>query len=175
MNLAPCVAALLFNVCLALAASAQDEHKPGPPAPTPAPAPQDPPPATTVESFVKRLTISGEFRARFEFRDPLGYANPIQLEESQDLLHIRTRLNFDAQVTDHVRFFLQIQDQRYAGQEPTSIPAPGNPLLAFSTASGDAKNTDVHQGYMDIQNLWDQDLDLRIGRFAMCYGSRRFL
>jgi hypothetical protein len=172
MNLTPCVVAFVLSVCLAHAASAQDEQKP---APTPAPAPQDPPAAIQVESFVKRLTISGEFRARFEFRDPLGYGNPIQLEESQDLLHIRTRLNFDAQVTDHVRFFLQVQDQRYAGQEPTSTPAPGNPLLAFSTASGDAKNTDVHQGYMDIQDLWDQDLDVRIGRFAMCYGSRRFL
>jgi len=168
MNMHTASLSLLFTFGCALAASAQDQPKHEAP-------PQEDPKAIHVESFVKRLTISGEFRTRFEFRDPLGYANAVQLEESQDLLHIRVRLNFDVQVTDHLRGFVQIQDQRFAGQEPVSVPASGNPLLPFSTASGDGKNTDVHQAYIEIQDMWDEDLDLRIGRFNMCYGSRRLL
>ena len=168
MNKHIALVCVVFSLVLSLSASAQDTHQ----AETPK---QEEPKGMHVESFVKRLTISGEFRTRFEFRDPLGYANAVQLEESQDLLHIRVRLNFDVQVTDHLRGFVQIQDQRFAGQEPVSVPASGNPLLPFSTASGDGKNTDVHQAYIEIQDMWDEDLDLRIGRFNMCYGSRRLL
>jgi hypothetical protein len=140
-------------------------------------APQEPegPKSVHVESFLKRLVIGGEVRTRFEFRDPIGYANPVQINGSQDFLHVRVRLDLDAQVTDHVRAFVQIQDQRFAGGEPPGGPGSGNPLLPFSTAFGDAKNTDVHQAFFEIQDCWGEDLDFKGGRFTMCYGSRRFL
>jgi alginate export protein len=172
MNKRTASTSVWFTLGVALSASAQDPPKD---APDPGVPKQEAPSTIHVESFVKRLLISGEFRTRFEFRDPLGYANPVQLEENQDFLHIRVRLNFDVQVTDHLRGFVQIQDQRFAGQEPVGGPGSGNPLLPFSTASGDGKNTDVHQAFIEIQDLWDEDLDIKIGRFNMCYGSRRLL
>lgn len=143
--------------------------------PTPTPVPTPSPEPGPLHSLAKKTVLSGEVRVRFEWRDPLGYGNGVQLNNDQDFLHIRARINLETQVTEHLKAFVQIQDQRFAGDEPAGPPGSGNPWLPFSTTFGDGENTDVHQAFLEIQDLGGEDLDVRLGRFTMCYGSRRFL
>ncbi|MBI4348847.1 MAG: alginate export family protein [Elusimicrobia bacterium] len=104
--------------------------------------------------------FGGQLRARGETASPLSYATPGALRASEFGI-LRTRLSVDAVPAMGVRVFAQLQDSRTAGTEA-------------STASNE-KNVDLHQGYVDLPDLWGKPLLLRIGRQELAYGDGRLV
>jgi hypothetical protein len=143
---------------LMLACAFQDK----PPAPPP---PEPPPPPATQESIVKTLvkqiTLGGQIRTRAEYRDPTSYLNTVAATRSDDLFLTRIRLNFKFSVTDDIDVFVQPQDQRNWGQEPSVLY--------------DDKNLDLHQGFVEVRNLFGEPLSIKAGRMELSYGDQRLV
>jgi len=76
----------------------------------------------------------------------------------------RTRLNVDA-TADDAKVFLQVQDSRKWGGEATTT----------DTADNGNGGIDLSQGYVDLSNVANKPISLRIGRQAMAYGEHRLI
>src|SRR3989339_51528 len=74
---------------------------------------------------------------------------------------MRTRVNVEKNLFDDVSFFIQLQDSRVWGQT-------ANPTKNLA-------NIDMHQGYINIKNIFNVPLSFRVGRFEIEYGSGRIL
>ncbi|MCL5991385.1 MAG: alginate export family protein [Bacteroidetes bacterium] len=74
---------------------------------------------------------------------------------------MRTRVNAEKNLFDDISFFIQFQDSRVWGQT-------ANPTKNLA-------NIDLHQGYIDIKNIFNIPLSVRVGRFEIEYGSGRIL
>ena len=74
---------------------------------------------------------------------------------------LRTRLGANANVSDKVLFYAQLQDSRIFGEE--------------ATTGTNTKNVDLHQGYVKLVEPLDLPLTFQAGRFEIAYGTERFL
>lgn len=74
---------------------------------------------------------------------------------------MRTRFNVEKNLFGDVSFFVQLQDSRVWGQT-------ANPIKNLA-------NIDLHQGYVDIKNIFNVPLSVKVGRFEIEYGSGRLL
>lgn len=110
---------------------------------------------------IDTLSFGGQVRVRTEQSNPTaGYG----AYSVGDATLLRTRLNMTAKPGEGLVGFIQIQDSRTAG-----ATAPGaNPAATAPT-------THVHQGYLDVNDLYALPLHLRAGRFAMDYGGGRLI
>ena len=106
---------------------------------------------------LERLTIGGEVRERYEFRDDADFS--AQTNDTLSFVGSRIRLHMGYEVTPDVAIFFQIQDSRLFGSEA-------------STASNE-RNLDLHQGYLQVKNLgiWT----LTLGRQEMVFGDSRLV
>lgn len=112
------------------------------------------------EKLQEFLKISGELRYRFELRDDFDFNESI--DDEQDIHLLRTRLNFDANFTDNLRAFVQLQDARILESEFPFTPAARDSL-------------DLRQGYLDFKDLFLKGLTIRVGRQELSYGDQRLL
>ncbi len=113
---------------------------------------------------VEQLDISGELRDRYEVRSNASFSNPNGSgvdQNNSSYLGQRLRLNLGYTPTTDVKFFVQFQDSRLFGAEAGTL--------------GNSQNTDVHQGYMQIQDLFVDGLQLRLGRQEIYFGDHRVL
>ena len=107
-----------------------------------------------------KLKWGGQVRARQESTNVQSYAAPSTLRGMDQSL-LRIRLWAEADTGKDIKGYLQIQDSRVFGSE------------ANTTAN--TANVDLHQGYLDILNLFGQSLDLRAGRMELLYGDQRLV
>lgn len=148
---------------LGIVASCVVQDKPAPAAPTGA-APAAPPPASQEPLFktlVKQLTLGGQVRFRGEYRSHTAYSNTVPALKSDDFFLTRIRLNMKFSVTDDIEVFIQPQDQRAWGQEANILT--------------DERNLDLHQGFVELRNLFSEPLSIKAGRIEMAYGDQRLV
>lgn len=115
------------------------------------------------------VTFEGQVRLRYEYRAPLDYRLPGSggraatdgLGDRGDFAHLRSRLAVKAVLPSRATLFLQVQDARVMGVEPSTL------------ASTD--NVDAHQAYARVDSLAGAPLALQIGRFEMAYGDARLI
>lgn len=103
------------------------------------------------------VTIGGEVRERYEFRDQADFNS--NASDTLSFIGSRIRLHLNYEVTSDITFFLQIQDARLFGGE-------------ISTASND-NNVDLHQGYVMAKNVGPTSLT--IGRQELAFGDHRLV
>lgn len=72
---------------------------------------------------------------------------------------MRFRIGVEKTFFENMQLFVQFQDSRYWGQE-------GAPTK-------DISNTDLHQGFVKINNIFDNDLYVKAGRFYLQYDDQR--
>lgn len=72
---------------------------------------------------------------------------------------MRFRLGVEKTFFDNMQLFVQFQDSRYWGQE-------GAPTI-------DISNLDLHQGFVKMNNLFDNNLYVQAGRFNVQYSDQR--
>lgn len=120
------------------------------------------PPAKTEskgEAKPERLQFGGQVRFRGEARDNVGLRSSVP--DTQDFIAQRVRFHLRGRVTDTVETFLEFQDSRLWGQE-------------LSTSSND-NLTDLHQGYLQINDFLKPGLSVRAGRQELIYGAERLV
>ncbi|NNL30908.1 MAG: hypothetical protein HKO77_07785, partial [Gemmatimonadetes bacterium] len=82
---------------------------------------------TAAPVLAQEVTLTGQVRPRFEFRDPVAGG-------LDDFTSMRVRLGVDALIERGLSVFVQVQDVRIWGEE-------SHPLFDFS-----ADALDLHQG-----------------------------
>ena len=87
----------------------------------------------------------------------------------------QTRLWADADVNEHLRVFIQLQDARTFGSEGTTVGYDRD--FATTTAANGGENSmlDLHQGYFDLRKLFDMPLTVRVGRQEIVWGDHRVI
>lgn len=114
-----------------------------------------------------KVSVSGQVRVRPEFRRNLTQATPAvpgAAEEDLSVL-LRSRLGLAFDPTDHLHFFVQMQDSRDFAEEAATL----------ATAAGDDEGVDLHQGYIDYNNIGDSNFSFRIGRQEVLFGAQRLV
>jgi hypothetical protein len=103
------------------------------------------------------VKVSGQIRERSE----LDTKAPISGQATDPFHLLRSRLRADATVNEHVIVVFEAQDARRFGSD--SI---------FNTAS---PAFTLRQGYVEVKNIGDSPLSLRLGRQALVYANERLL
>lgn len=140
--------------------------------------------------FAKRVKLGGQIRTRAEYANGfyqvptsngtlpgatgIGDRNPdpavvTPASESLDDNYVlnQTRIWADADVNEHLRVFIQLQDARTFGAEGTTV--------GFANTYGENSILDIHQGYFDVRNLFDLPLTVRVGRQEIVWGDHRVI
>jgi hypothetical protein len=112
-----------------------------------------------AEAKSERLQFGGQIRLRAEGRQNADLNS--RLPDLQDFIGQRLRFHVRAKLSDTVETFVQFQDSRLWGQE-------------ISTLSND-RLTDLHQGYLQVNDLLKPGLYLRAGRQELIYGAERLI
>ncbi len=115
------------------------------------------PPSARAALDAQVVTIGGEVRERYEFRDQADFNS--SASDTLSFIGSRIRLHLNYEVTPDIAFFIQFQDARQFGGE-------------VSTASND-NNVDLHQGYVMVKNL--SAVSLTIGRQELMFGDSRLV
>lgn len=103
------------------------------------------------------LKFSGQIRARYE----VDHKDFKSSTDANTFALLRTRFNASFVPVKNISAFVQLQDSRTFGEEPST--------------TANFKNADLHQAYFKIENLFELPFDLKVGRFEALYGSERFL
>lgn len=109
----------------------------------------------------KSLVIGGQLRLRTEYRTVNLYGAENPKDTDEDFTILRTRVNFDARLLDHVRAFVEIQDSRVFGEELGVL--------------NDLEGVDLHQGFVDFEHLFGSDFTFRAGRFELSLWNQRLI
>ena len=114
------------------------------------------------QDFTPSYKWTGEIRLRSEMdgRDFDNSTPPNSYTLS------RVRLSFEAIPTENVRVFVQGQDSRVFGTESDAS--------GFNTMA-DSKNLDLHQGYLEVNKLFLDELMVLSGRQELSYGNERLV
>ncbi|MEO6666655.1 MAG: alginate export family protein [Nitrospiria bacterium] len=103
------------------------------------------------------VTVGGEVRERYEFRDNADFNS--NAADTLSFIGSRIRLHLNYEVTPDIAAFIQFQDARLFGGEA-------------STVSND-NLLDLHQGYVLIKNLGSSSLT--VGRQELFFGDQRLV
>ncbi len=108
------------------------------------------------------VEVHGEVRMRGELMreldvDPTRHTPTLDGEQ----VLLRSRLSVTARPSKHLTLFIQPQDSRAFGDEPTTA-SPIN-------------GVDLHQGYLEAKELAGAPLLLRVGRMELSYGDQRLV
>lgn len=104
----------------------------------------------------KEVGFGGQFRPRFEFRDPSG-------SPYDSFTSMRVRMHMTTELEQNVGVYLELQDVRLWGEEINTL--------------GDfrADNFDLHQAYADLKKINDGPVSVRLGRQAISFGGQRLI
>ncbi len=120
-----------------------------------------------------RHPVSGDF---FEVGRSIG---PTQsgggADQRQFFVLNRVRFNIDADVHEHLRTFVQIQDSRFWGVENGVVGFRGDNFGGANLLNvahlDDNNREDLHQAYVDIRKLFNPNLTFRVGRQEIVWGT----
>lgn len=115
------------------------------------------PPAARAALDAQVVTIGGEVRERYEFRDNADFNS--RATDTLSFIGSRIRLHLHYDVTPDIAALIQFQDARLFGGEA-------------STVSND-NLLDLHQGYVSIKNLGTASLTA--GRQELFFGDQRLV
>jgi hypothetical protein len=107
--------------------------------------------------FAQNVDFSGQVRAR-TFGDNRDFNSNTSLFGFSQL---RTRLNANFNASKRVSGIIQLQDSRYFGQENTTL--------------SNSQNVDLHQAYINFDDLFKLPVDLRVGRTEYTLGNERLI
>ncbi len=100
--------------------------------------------------------ISGNFQLRTELdgRDFSDKTYPLSFTS------MRTKIGLEKNLTKNISVFFQIRDSRLWGEAKNTIY--------------NLKNLDLHQGYVQFDNILDEPMSVKAGRFEMQFRNGRY-
>ena len=108
------------------------------------------------------IEVSGQIRLRQQ-ADKRTF---ITSATTQHIAELRTRVGLAATVNNNAHAFIQFQDSRVAGAA-TQFGSPASGDL------NDGKNVDIHQAYIQIDNIFGEGWGGKAGRFEFNQGNQR--
>lgn len=150
--------------------------------------------------FAKKVKLGGQIRTRAEYANgfyqtpvnnatlpgaagiPLSFGKRLdgtpfeafkfdRPGRDDDYVLNQTRLWADADVNEHLRVFIQLQDARTFGAEGQTVGYAAD----SGSAGGENSILDLHQGYFDLKKLFDLPLTVRVGRQEIVWGDHRVI
>lgn len=106
------------------------------------------------------VTLSGEYRARGEYRNNQNFNDDI--DDSAAFIGQRIRITANAQATDDVSMKFTLQDSRILGGTDSLI-------------SDTSETPDFHEAYLNVNNIFETPVNFRIGRQELNYGDQRLI
>ena len=103
------------------------------------------------------IKVSGQVRLREQFEDK-SFDTSAAGNQFADM---RTRVNVEVTVDDNAHGFIQFQDSRIAGAN------------SLSGTLNDGKNVDLHQAFIQIDNIFGEGWGGKAGRFEFSHGNER--
>ena len=113
----------------------------------------------TVGTASDKLTISGEVRARAESRRNFDF-NSLRDDENS-FVFLRSRLGVRLDATDDILAYIQLQDARTFGDEPSTV--------------NDDASVDLRQGWFEARKFFGSPVTIKVGRQELSYGSERLI
>ncbi len=110
-----------------------------------------------AEEFAPSIRWLGDIRVRSEI-DMRDFS---QKTHPNTITLLRTRVGLEARPLEDVRVLIQARDARAFGEETSTL--------------SDSRNLDLHQGFVEIRNLFVEPLILRLGRQELSYGNERIV
>lgn len=104
-----------------------------------------------------KVKVNAQIRPRFQYDDKDFNSNTA----ANSFTELRSWLGVLYSPSENLSGFVQIQDSRRFGEEPSTL--------------SDTKNLDLHQAYFNIQKLFKLPFDLKVGRMELSYGSQRLI
>ncbi len=80
---------------------------------------------------------------------------------------LRTRFNAEAIINQNIRTFVQLQDSRNFGETSTRFWR--------GTLDGTSDNLDLHQGWLELKDLFADNLTIKMGRMMFATNSERII
>ncbi|MCF6228223.1 MAG: alginate export family protein [Planctomycetes bacterium] len=108
-----------------------------------------------------KLKFWGQMRTRYGNRSPGTYAGTAP-QEPRDNFLFRTRFGIKASFPASINILFEVQDNRTWGSEPRA-----------ASNSGSANNFDVLQAHLHTPNLFDQGIEMWLGRQKFTVGKQR--
>ncbi len=110
------------------------------------------------EKITDALTISGHVRLRSELNGK-SFAPDVKAD---NFTLMRTRVGLKLSLAEHVSTFIQFQDSRKFGTEPSTLSS--------------VDNIDLHQGYIRLDGLLGAEgVTLMAGRMEIIFGGQRLI
>ena len=150
-------AAVLLSVSVTSGVMAQDDESVG----------------ARLSEFV---TIGGQMRPRYEILNDFDMNQNIP--DNNNMVYMRTRLNFDFDITKNVSARIELQDNRRWGDfrdGPAGVTGPNAPRLVVGSNSSnlsDVGDITLREGYIYITDIWNH-WDVKAGRQAIIKGDER--
>jgi len=105
------------------------------------------------------IKLGGQIRTQFQARSDFDFDS--KGGDSLDFTILRTRVTVDADIDDHLRVFVELQDTRFFGIEGSVV--------------GNISGFDIYQAFTEFRDLWDEPFSIYVGRRTMSYGDQRLI
>jgi hypothetical protein len=113
---------------------------------------------THVSNFGQTdLDISAQIRPRFQMSNKDFFSDI----PSENFTELRTRLGLKFSASKNISGFVQVQDSRVYGSEPSTLTS--------------IDNIDLHQAYFEVKDIFSLPFNLKLGRMELSYGPQRLI
>ncbi len=127
--------------------------------------------AFAAPSMAADVTVGGEYRLRSEMKNNADFDT--MANDHQDFNNQRVRLTSNIKATDDTSVKITLQDTRMWG---AAVDARGGPNETDSdTAALNINSTDLHESYLNVDNVFGSGLAVRVGRQELAYGDQRLI
>lgn len=126
--------------------------------------------AWAVPASAVDITFSGQYRLRTEWRDDVNFNKDVA-PGTQDDWAQRVRLTANVKATDDTSVKITLQDSRVWGTE--GLATGGGPNL--TTLGTQGNRLDLHEAYLNVDNVLGAPVTLRAGRQELVYGDQRLI
>ncbi|MBI5643874.1 MAG: alginate export family protein [Deltaproteobacteria bacterium] len=121
--------------------------------------------AWVVPASAADVTLSGQYRLRGEYRNNVDFTD--NTSDSRAAWTQRVRLTTNAKATDDTSVKVTLQDTRTWGQNGSG---------ALLTDASSTNNTvDLHEAFLNINNVLGTPVTLKVGRQELAYGDERII
>ncbi len=127
--------------------------------------------AWVVPASAADVTFGGEYRLRGEYTNNKDFNE--NTNDNSDFWGQRIRLTANAKATDDTTVKITLQDTRTWGRAAngSSTATAGGPNLTDSVHDF----VDLHEGFVNVDNLFGAPLSLKAGRQELNYGDQRLV
>jgi len=127
--------------------------------------------AVAAPSMAADVTVGGEYRLRSEMKNNADFDT--MANDHQDFNNQRVRLTSNIKATDDTSVKITLQDTRLWG---AASDARGGPTETDSdTAVLNVNSTDLHESYLNVDNVGGSGIAVRVGRQELVYGDSRLI